>query len=65
MIFLVKALALRSYYKCDNFLVIGNNLDERKKRERLLKETSVLLMSVNTENIPIEYTMNLSVSFSN
>lgn len=54
MIFLVKALALRSYYKCDNFLVIGNNLDERKKRERLLKETSVLLMSVNTENIPIE-----------
>lgn len=49
MIFLVKALALQSYNKCDNFLVTRNNLDEKKKR--LLKETSVLLILMNTQTI--------------
>ena len=31
MIFPVKALALQSYYKCGDFLVTENNLDEGKK----------------------------------
>lgn len=31
MIFPVKSLALQSYYKCGDFLVTGNNLDEEKK----------------------------------
>lgn len=34
MIFLVKALALQSYNKCDYFLVTRNNLDEKKKTAR-------------------------------
>lgn len=51
MIFLVKTLTLQNYYKCHNFLVTGYNLDEK---QRLLKETSVLLMLMNTENILIQ-----------
>lgn len=62
MIFLVQVLALQHYYKCDDFLVTGNNLDEKK---RLLKEASVLLMLMNTENILRPQIMNLSVSLSN
>lgn len=62
MSFLVEALALRSFYKCDNFLVTGINLD--KKQKRLLKETPVFLMLMNTENILTWWTMNLNVSFS-
>lgn len=42
MIFLVKALALQNYYKCDNFLVTGNNLEEKKK------ETA---KDINTTNV--------------
>lgn len=51
MIFLVKTLTLQNYYKCHNCLVTGYNLDEK---QRLLKETSVLLMLMNTENILIQ-----------
>lgn len=49
MRFLVETLALRGFYKCDNFLVTGINLDEKQKRR--LKETPVFLMLMNTENI--------------
>lgn len=62
MSFLAEALVLWSFYKCDNFLVTGINLD--KKQKRLLKETPVFLMLMNTENILIWWTMNLNVSFS-
>lgn len=63
MIFLVKALALQSYNKCDYFLVTRNNLDEKK---RLLEETSVLLILMNTQTILLtQQIINLSVSFSN
>lgn len=49
MSFLLEALALRSFYKCDNLLVTGINLDEKQKR--MLKETPVFLMLMSTENI--------------
>lgn len=39
MSFLVEVLALWSFYKCDNFLVTGSNLDEKQKR--LLQETGI------------------------
>lgn len=43
MIFLVQVLALQHYYNCDDFLVTGNNLDEKKETAK----RSISITNVN------------------